>query len=86
MSLRFPAQDRHASALVLAAGCRLTDCQEEGGELGHKWHLGSLDAKLTRLETGGRDKAEPMGPATPAVRNIHCSDMIVTGTKRAAGS
>ncbi len=33
---------------------------------------------------GDRDKAEPVGPATPAMRNIHCSDMIVTGTKRAA--
>jgi polygalacturonase len=33
---------------------------------------------------GDRDKAEPVGPATPAMRNIHCSDMICTGTKRAA--
>jgi polygalacturonase len=33
---------------------------------------------------GDRDKAEPIGPATPAMRNIHCSDMIVSGTKRAA--
>jgi polygalacturonase len=33
---------------------------------------------------GDRDKAEPVGPGTPAMRNIHCSDMIVSGTKRAA--
>ena len=33
---------------------------------------------------GDRDKAEPVGPTTPSMRNIHCSDMIVSGTKRAA--
>ena len=33
---------------------------------------------------GDRDKAQPVGPGTPAMRNIHCSDMIVSGTKRAA--
>ena len=33
---------------------------------------------------GDRDKAEPVGPATPSMRNIHCSDMIVSGTRPAA--
>jgi polygalacturonase len=33
---------------------------------------------------GDRDTPQPIGPATPAMRNIHCSDMIVSGTKRVA--
>jgi polygalacturonase len=33
---------------------------------------------------GDRDTPQPIGPGTPSMRNIHCSDMIVTGTKRVA--
>ncbi len=33
---------------------------------------------------GDRDQPEPVTAATPSMRNIHCSDMIVSGTRRVA--
>jgi polygalacturonase len=33
---------------------------------------------------GDRGTPQPIGPAPPSMGNIHCSDMIVTGTKRVA--
>jgi uncharacterized membrane protein YkoI len=47
-------------------------------------HMSDAAFSITMFYGGDRSEARPVDESTPAFRNIHCSDVIVTGARRAA--